>query len=450
MTAAADASVWLFPAERDAAVGASLDTLAQLSHSVLDYTERQARTGTLVKRARAKFFSTCIATALAELRSPLERSYRNAIYCAGELRQEGERLTATYCGTRWCSVCNRIRTARAINRYQPIVETWPDKCHVTLTIRNVTARELEETIGLMLRKFRAVSRIMRRTRKIVLKALRKLECTYNRNRDDYHPHFHVLCETREQGRALIEEWLRMFPDHAEPAAQHITACKAGSMSEFFKYFTKLLAKTQAPGSKRARSSVTDPIALDVIFRAMQGRRVYQPVGFRVAAAETEDENAEQLETSQGTLAPTVAVEPITWEWKQPVADWVAVETGECLTGYEPSPRFRELANNATPAQGALFRPRGLDPGTVRVTARVLGEQLRETMRERIVAIQRQRSAFTPEGVAGTLRRVFGMQNGEALERARELTGADTGHQLSLLPAAVLTAGRHWRKPWWPD
>ena len=103
---------------------------------------------TLLKRARAKFLSRSLATALATVncecddldywseehqrwavmpchcgkRSPLEQSYRNTTYCADVLAQRDGQISGSYCGNRWCMVCNRIRTARAIIRYLPVVE----------------------------------------------------------------------------------------------------------------------------------------------------------------------------------------------------------------------------------------------------------------------------------------------------------------------------------------
>ena len=53
--------------------GVSLDTLAQLTAYAPD--------NRLLKRARSKYFTSQIAIPLAELRSPLEKYYRNAYYC---------------------------------------------------------------------------------------------------------------------------------------------------------------------------------------------------------------------------------------------------------------------------------------------------------------------------------------------------------------------------------
>lgn len=63
----------------------SLDTLAQLDQRVV-VVDREK----LARRARAKYMTEPVAVELAELRSPLEKSYRNTVYCAGTLVQDGD------------------------------------------------------------------------------------------------------------------------------------------------------------------------------------------------------------------------------------------------------------------------------------------------------------------------------------------------------------------------
>lgn len=70
-------------------------------------------------------------------------------------------------------------------------------------------------------------------------------------------------------------------------------------------------------------------ALDLIFRAMRGRRVWQPLGVKVVGP---DEEGPMPTTAKG-LIPEAGKDEILWEWVQGVTDWVGESSGLCLTGY---------------------------------------------------------------------------------------------------------------------
>jgi GrpB-like predicted nucleotidyltransferase (UPF0157 family) len=94
----------------------------------------------------------------------------------------------------------------------PIVESWPDKYLVTLTLKNVSASELPNTLDFMVKTFQATKLAMRRTDRRKLVALRKLECTYNARTDEYHPHFHVNVADADSARLLLLRWLERHPE----------------------------------------------------------------------------------------------------------------------------------------------------------------------------------------------------------------------------------------------
>ena len=75
--------------------------------------------------------------------------------------------------------------------------------------------------------------------------------------------------------------------------------------------------------------------LNVIFRFMRGKRVFQPFGnLRAIQEYFEDED---LDGQMLEKANTV------WKWM--ASDWYEVTTGESLTGYDPSVALVELLNN---------------------------------------------------------------------------------------------------------
>lgn len=276
----------------------------------------------LRKRARAKYVTNSVTLRLSKLDSTLRKSYLNTFFCASTLRQSGNKITGKYCNNRWCVVCNRIRTAKLIQGYNAVLEALPDKQFVTLTIPNVTASDLSVTIRAMITNARVIIQSIR-DKKHTVKMLRKLECTYNPNRNDYHPHFHLIVSGCNVSRLIVDAWLKIYPN-ATREAQDIRPADKGAIIELFKYFSKIISK----GS-------IYPEPLDTIFRAMYQRRVFQPVGIKKI---TED-----IEELQSEIYADLIEAERTWTWME--HDWVDEQTGELLTGYEPSGVLINLLKN---------------------------------------------------------------------------------------------------------
>jgi hypothetical protein len=354
------------------------------------------------------YLSKPMATRLAEVAkvegSPLQQSYRNTIYCNATLSQESGKIIGTYCGNRWCMTCSRIRTALAIQRYLPVLKTWSGRQFVTLTVRNVPADRLAPKIEEMLAAFTAAKRGIKRTDNLTFKALRKLECTYNPKTDEYHPHFHVQVEGRRAAELLVDRWLEYFPSETDRQGQDIrSADDDDSLLELFKYFTKLMTKQKMMPVK----------ALDIIFRSIRGRRVYQPVGF-VAPKDTTDDEGD-LPLDEGTDAPTRPDEVLRWVWSQSSSDWIDASTGECLSGYEPNDKFRELVESIgreAEQPELVATVRGLPP-----EEKIDEAASMEAMRRRMNALERTREQPMPEDyVSKALQTIFDL----SAERAREM------------------------------
>ena len=91
-----------------------------------------------------------------------------------------------------CVEKSEKRCAGSLN-YDGIFETGRKKeiIFLTLTAPNVSAEELNDEIKHYNHSFKKL--MERKEVKAIVKGYaRKLEITYNEERDDYHPHFHVL------------------------------------------------------------------------------------------------------------------------------------------------------------------------------------------------------------------------------------------------------------------
>lgn len=307
----------------------NLDTLAQLTGLAIDKgcrgsasEEKRDGVGMLRRRAKSKYFTQMVAVPLAELRNGLQQYYRNAFYCNNALHQEGITVTSKYCNTRICNTCNRIRTAKLINGYAGELQKIPNKRFVTLTVPNVPAIQLRETIDGMIRTFQKMLKKYSYDKKSIA-GLRKLEITYNAVRDDYHPHFHLIIDTLDNAKIIQDMWLKLNPT-ANLAAQDIREVDDNSMIELFKYSTKVVTDVKGNG-------VVNVQALDTIMHAIYKRRIIQPFGNI-----KKDVSEEVSELQSATYPGIPEYDVMEWYWEKD--DWVN-EYGELLTGHSSESHY---------------------------------------------------------------------------------------------------------------
>jgi hypothetical protein len=284
------------------------------------YTAKQQR---LQNRARSKAITCSVVFRLTPLQSPLNKSYWSTFYCSSTILQDGRKIRSEYCNQRWCLVCNRIRTAKLMHGYLPAIDKLKDPYLVTLTRTNVKASSLKATIELMQRDFVKCKALLgKRGYKLV--GIRKVECTYNPEEDTYHPHFHLIIEGKENGQFLIEQWLLKNKGRASIIGQD--ARPLTDPIELFKYFTKLLTK----------DGQFIPEAMDRTFRAMKGKRVFQPFGGI-------KKQSEEVETEEATDCDWKDPQTEIWTFQSvgKFSDWYNAN-GEALSEVELTNETMEL------------------------------------------------------------------------------------------------------------
>lgn len=126
---------------------------------------------------------------------------------------------ANSCKDRFCPICSKKKALKNVHDIFPIIKWIFKKCDkrfifVTLSSPNVKKEKLEETIKLYNAAFHRLQRFPEF--KNIKGYLRKLEITYNKERDDYNPHFHVIFAVNKtyftDSRQYIshERWLEMW------------------------------------------------------------------------------------------------------------------------------------------------------------------------------------------------------------------------------------------------
>lgn len=340
-----------------------LDKLAQLDQSTNEYCDigfdNELKKGVLVEsihslasRASSKYISKSISFALSKVRnSPLNSSYRRSYTCGDTVIVENGKATSKYCKNRWCLVCNRIRTAQLMNDYLHIVDNWStDAYFVTVTIPNVTKSQL--TIGLekMQSAFTKIKRRMKRSYNLEFMAMRKIECTYNRQRNDYHPHYHIVFNGEESGNTFITEWLKEFPE-ASAKAQDIRPADINSTKELFKYFTKIFAKTGEKDKEGNDQYEFDSYSMSPIFESMKGLRTFQTYGFKKTDylkpenanyEEIINDTVDELGLDDKEIEANENISDGVYRWVQD--NWYNDNNGEAISSFRITKKIRSLIN----------------------------------------------------------------------------------------------------------
>jgi len=203
--------------------------------------------------------------------SQIHKKYWSTYHCNHIILQQGKKFTSTYCKKIWCTNCCRIRTAELTNAYkQPLLDLGK-LYFVTLTIPNVSSKQLKNSIVTMQKSFsRIVNSMQKKKYNVKLNGVRKIETTHNEITNTFHPHFHIIQPDLNCAKILQKLWLKQFPQ-ATHKAQDITPVSQDEQKfiELFKYATK---ETNAKGQQYS------PEALHTIYSAMEGIRLIQKFG----------------------------------------------------------------------------------------------------------------------------------------------------------------------------
>jgi plasmid rolling circle replication initiator protein Rep len=248
---------------------------------------------------KRKDMSCAVARALAQI--PELKKYGDAIEACGNYLLFGECRTAEhgkllldayFCKCRLCTMCQSRRSSVVKNQVLDLALLHLEKRKtdvpllLTLTTPNVLGCDLNKGIDGMNGGFK---KLMRKTRvaEAVTSWARFFEITRNNERDDYHPHFHVLLMVpqryfREESGLYIprDEWLKLWQesmgDDRITQVDIRTGKKGknggleGMIAEVAKYATKPLSFINEDEEGKFWA---DPKVASELFYALKGRRL---------------------------------------------------------------------------------------------------------------------------------------------------------------------------------
>lgn len=298
-------------------------------------------------RAKRKMITQSMVLNLIDVvdksQSPSDKKgYWNTYHCQNRIYSANGKIYGKYCKNRFCTLCCSIRKADIINRYLPIVASWPKPTFVTLTIKAIPAEKLRFYIINMLRGFRIItSRYRKRSQRgkgIKLMGIKSLECNFNPTKRTYNPHFHFIVPDRSTAEILVHEWLTLWTkkftlrvcQNITPVFNHETA-----LIEIVKYGSKIFTEpSQNTRSEKKQIGKIHAAALDNIFKAMKGARIFDRFGFNLPK-----------NGNPGTSKHTIAEEYDEWEFEAKSFDWINLNNGNKLAEFEPMWQLVDLLSN---------------------------------------------------------------------------------------------------------
>jgi len=328
-------------------------TLAQSGTQVMDFYPADAivlgegtniiNNPSLENRAKRKAISRKMILSLIDVakeKGDLVRTkhYWNAYHCLSKVIISNNKMYGKYCKNRFCTICSAIRKADLINKYYSTMIKWNDVHFVTLTVKSCKAHALNKYINGMFRAFTLIhNRCKKRHQRgkgIKLIGVKSLECNFNPIAKTYNPHFHLIVANKEIAELLKNEWLFQWKSnktlYTYHIAQHIRPIRdlKHDLIEIIKYGSKIFTEPDLKKkSIKANNIKIYAYALDNIFTAMKGKRIFDRFGFDLPQQLIKKAKIKRIADFEE------------WEFPAKTNDWINPETGECLTGYIQSPEL---------------------------------------------------------------------------------------------------------------
>ncbi len=144
----------------------------------------------------------------------MRRCAEHIIFRKYENGQPMQIETAFFCKVRLCPVCSMRRTEKIFRQVNQVVK-YIDGCaeygklkyiFVTFTVRNVVGGELSSTLDEL---FKGFHRMLKRKEFTALSKgwFRALEVTHNWEKEEYHPHFHMIVAVSEKYFTRYENYV---------------------------------------------------------------------------------------------------------------------------------------------------------------------------------------------------------------------------------------------------
>ncbi|HDB2100572.1 TPA: protein rep [Staphylococcus aureus] len=270
------------------------------------------------KKQRNQVFQKFIKRHIGENQMDLVEDCNTFLSFVADKTLEKQKLyKANSCKNRFCPVCawrKARKDALGLSLMMQYIKQQENKefIFLTLTTPNVMCEELENEIKRYNNSFRKL--IKRKKVGSVIKGyVRKLEITYNKKRDDYNPHFHVLIAVNKSyftdKRYYIsqQEWLDLWRDVtgiSEITQVQVQKIRQNNNKELYE---------MAKYSGKDSDYLINQKVFDAFYKSLKGKQVLGYSGlFKEAKKKLKNGDLDYLKE----IDPTEYIYQIFYIWKQ--------------------------------------------------------------------------------------------------------------------------------------
>ena len=270
------------------------------------------------KKQRNQVFQKFIKRHIGENQMDLVEDCNTFLSFVADKTLEKQKLyKANSCKNRFCPVCawrKARKDALGLSLMMQYIKQQEKKefIFLTLTTPNVQNEQLEDEIKHYNKSFKKM--VERKKVKSIIKGyVRKLEITYNKKRDDYNPHFHVLIAVNKSyftdKRYYIsqQEWLDLWRDvtgMSEIMQVRVQKVRQNNNKELYE---------MAKYSGKDSDYLVNQKVFDAFYKSLKGKQVLVYSGlFKEARKKLKNGDLDYLKE----VDPTEYIYQIFYIWKQ--------------------------------------------------------------------------------------------------------------------------------------
>lgn len=227
---------------------------------------------------------------------------------------------ANLCGNRFCPICSWVEAKRNAFKILELIMyvreiEKKELVFMTLTVPNCKGEDLTVTIDKLNKSFKRLMET-KRFKNICLGYIRKLEITYNKEADTYHPHFHIIMAVNKSYFTsrdylkildLLELWRKATKDESITQVD-LKKVRMGSIKEVMEIATY---------TTKMKDLYSDEEVFIVLYGALRGRQIITYNGiFKDLSKLQEEKKLDVSNIKQLTDIQEKATKEVSYKWKK--------------------------------------------------------------------------------------------------------------------------------------